>query len=306
MKKFLILFSIFLLCCIATLKIYYYGTDISKYPVKNTNRTYNNGQKIWLISYANEGVYIQNQNNLIMSAAMYQIFDVIIPYQPHHIDPEYYEKHKEILSQKRGAGYWLWKPYVILKTLKMMQENDILLYLDSSSVLKEGVYKLLETAKTHEITVFPNFHKNRGYLKRDILAKILNDNPSILDQTNIEGNIILLRNTAKTREFIEEWLKYCEDPDLITDSPSKNEYPDFKDNRHDQAILTALYYKNPEKFNLYADYPARLESVIVTRRRNQCSMIPITFNDKTKFSWLDGLKYRSIIWLIGCQRFKGH
>lgn len=301
--KFLIAF---LFTCLVILKIYYYGTDISQYPVRNPNKTYNNGQKIWLISYADQAVHIQNQNNLVMSASMYQAFDVVIAYQPHHIEPEYFTKHKQILSQKRGAGYWLWKPYLILKTLKMMPENDILLYLDSSSVLKDGIYELIKLANTHDITLFPNFHNNRGYVKRDIIRKILNDDTSFLDKKHLEGNIILLKNSEKTRKFIEEWLSYCEDPDLITDYPSKDEYKDFKDNRHDQAILSALYYKNSESYNLYNPYPARMKSVIVTRRKNQCSMIPITFNDQTEFSWLDGLKYRSIIWLIGCQRFKGN
>ncbi|MEK6734453.1 MAG: hypothetical protein AABY27_05025 [Pseudomonadota bacterium] len=297
--------SLVLLVCLLILKIYYHNTDVSLYKVKNSNRTYSD-QKIWLISFASEGIHIQNQNNLMMSASIYQAFDVIIPYQPHHIEPEYYKKHKEILSQKRGAGYWLWKPYFILKTLNLMAENDILLYLDSSSVLRDGIYGLLELGKKHDITVFPNFHNNRGYVKRTIIKKITNDDSSILDKVQIEGNILLLKNTKSTREIVKEWLEYSEDPALLTDVSSEEEFLDFKDNRHDQAILSVMYHKNPKGFNLYEAYPARMESVIVTRRKNQCSMIPVTFNNKTKFTWWDNLKYRSIIWLIGCQRFKGH
>lgn len=296
--------TVFLVMCIAILKYHYHGTDISLAPLKNTNRTYSS-QKIWLISYANEGVYIQNQNNLLTSASLYQAFDVIIPYQPHNIEPEYYEKHKDILSQRRGGGYWLWKPYFILQTLKMMPENDILLYVDSSGVFRDGIYDLLSLAKENDITVFPNFHSNRGMIKKSVIDKMVDGDDSYLDKMQLDGSIILLRNTAKSRAIIEEWLAYCEDIDLLTDIPSKNEYPDFQDHRHDQAILSLIYNKNPEKFNLYDAYPARMESFIVTRRKNRCSMLPVTFNEQTKFSWLDGVKYRSIIWLIGCQRFKG-
>lgn len=303
-KRNWIVLSIFLCVCVAILKIYYYGTDASLFPVKNPNRTYSSS-KIWHISYASNGVHKQNQTNLVSSAAMHQIFDVIIPYQPHHIDPQYYEAHQNILSQKRGAGYWLWKPYFILKTLKIMPENDILVYTDSSGVFRDGIYKLLDIMKDNNILVFPNFHSNRSNIKREVIRRIANDDSSLLDKVQLDGSLILIKNNEKTRAIIQQWLHFCEIPSLLTDIPSDNEYPDFKDHRHDQAILSVIYHKNPEDFYLYDAYPARLESFIVTRRKNECSMIPITFGDKTKFSWLDGVKYRSIIWLIGCQRFKG-
>jgi len=305
-KKRWILTSIFLLICLWIVKYHFYGTDISLYPVKNSNHTYSS-QKTWLISYASGEVNIKNQSNLLLSAAMYQAFDVIIPYKAHHIEPEYYEKHKEILTQKRGGGYWLWKPYLILKTLNMMPENDILLYLDSASVFRNGIYKLLEQTKENDVILFPNYHLNRPYIKKNLITRIGHE--SFRDKTQLEANIILLRNTAKARALIEEWLKLCEDPELLTDIPSKNEYPDFIDHRHDQAILTMLYYKSPEKFTLYSPLPARLKSVITHKRRTrteECSLLPVTFNTDTEFSWLNKIKYCAISWLLGCQIFQGN
>jgi hypothetical protein len=305
MNKKLTLLSIFLLISLITLKLYFSGTDLSFYPVKNANKIYSK-EKIWLISYASDNIHIQNQSNLVMSANMYQVFDVIIPYQPHNIEPEYYKKHQAILSQKRGAGYWLWKPYLILKTLNMMQENDILLYSDSSVVFRDGIYELLALAKKHNVVLFPNFHSNRGYMKKAIIDKISNGDQSLIDKPHLEGTFILLRNNPQTKKFVEEWLKYSEDPELLTDLPSKDEYPDFIDSRHDQSILSAIYYKSPGSYRLYNPYPARMKAMIVTRRKTQCSLKPITFGNSSEFGWIDRIKYRSIIWLIGCQIFKGH
>lgn len=303
-KKHWMSLAAFLVICIIIMKSFYYNKDISMYPIKDHQKTYS-AQKTWLISYANEGIYIQNQNNLMMSASIYQVFDVIMPYQPHNIDPEFYSKHKKILTKNRGGGYWLWKPYFILKTLKMMPENDVLLYADSSGVFRDGIYNLLKLAHTNDITVFPNFHSNRGMIKKLVIDKMANGDDSYLDKIQLDASLILLRNTAKSRKIIEEWLSYCEDHELLNDSESKDEYKDFKDHRHDQSILSIMYNKNPELFNLYDAYPARMEAFITTRRKNPCSMLPVTFSDKTEFSWLDGIKYRSIIWLIGCQKFKG-
>lgn len=313
LKKLFFTIIFFLLSLISI--VFFYGlillkdfnksTDLSLYPVKNTNRKYSK-EKIWLISYASNGVYIQNQNNLNMSASMTQAFDVIISYQPHHIDPEYYEKHKEILSQSRGVGYWLWKPYIILKTLEMMPENDILFYVDRSAVFTDKIYALLEHAKKHDITLFPGFTNNRRYMKKAIIDKMMNGNESILNKTQLEAGFLLLRNTAKTRQFIKEWQFYCEDPELLTDSPSKTgEYPDFIDHRHDQAILSALYYNSPEQYNLFGSYAERKAAVFVTRRNDdQLSTSAVTFNKKLgNFNWDNANKYLLNFkkWLIGTQ-----
>lgn len=303
--KFYVYLSLFFLSCIIILNVFYKDKDISLYPVKNTEAKYSK-EKIWLISYANKGVYLQNQNNLVLSATMYQTFDVIIPYTSKHIDAEYYATHKNILNQNRGAGYWLWKPYFIMKTLNIMEEGDILVYVDSSGVFRTGIYDLIDLAKQKDFIVFPNFHTNRGYVKKIVIDKMVNRDDSYLDKTHLDGSIVLIKNNAQNREIVAQWLKYCEDEELLTDIPSTKEYSDFKDHRHDQAILSIMYNMNPEKFHLYEKYPARMESFVVTRRKTQCSMLPVTFSEKTEFSLIDDIKYRSLYFLIGCQRFKGN
>ena len=41
------------------------------------------------------------------------------------IDPEFYAKNKFILNQPRGAGYWLWKHYIIKDALSRVNDGDI-------------------------------------------------------------------------------------------------------------------------------------------------------------------------------------
>ncbi len=136
-----------------------------------------------------------------------------------------------------------------------------------------------------------------------VIDKMVDGDASYLDKQSLNAGIILLRNTKNSRDFIEEWLKNCEDPELLTDIPSPEEYPDFRDHRHDQSILSILYNKNPQKYHLYDPYPTIMKSFIVTRRRDQCSLLHITFNNDTKFSWLD-LRYRFMGWFLGCQHIK--
>ena len=73
--------------------------------------------KIVAISYSNEIYQTQLQYNK-KSAFENGKVDEYYEYGPNDIDKNFREKNKDILSRKRGNGYWLWKPYIILKTLK--------------------------------------------------------------------------------------------------------------------------------------------------------------------------------------------
>lgn len=52
-----------------------------------------------------------------MEAAKRFGFDRAFAYNVSIMTEAFREKYRHILGLKRGAGYWMWKPYVILKTL---------------------------------------------------------------------------------------------------------------------------------------------------------------------------------------------
>ena len=59
---------------------------------------------------------------------------------------------------KRGGGYWIWKPYFILKTLKeKIKYNDYLIYSDSGSVYINSAYYLLSVMIRDKIDIM-SFH----------------------------------------------------------------------------------------------------------------------------------------------------
>lgn len=265
MKNKFMLLAISLFVAIIITKKYYMDTDISLFKPQNHTQVRN--YKVWLVSFASHGIHIQNQNNLLYSSRLHNEFDVILPYQMKHIDPEYIAKHDVIFSHKRGAGYWLWKPYIILKTLKMMPENDVLLYVDSSGIFMNHIDSLLDLVNNHDFVLFPNIHNNRGYVKKIAVDSILSGDETVLDKKQIDGSILLIRNTSKVREIIKTWLEYCENPDLLTDLAMKDEYSDFIDHRHDQALLSILYYKNPQDFYLHETSSYKMGAFYPFRRR---------------------------------------
>ena len=55
-------------------------------------------------------------------------------YDANVMDEAFQKKNYHILKQGRGAGYWLWKPYIIYKWLtddSMEDDNSYLIYSDA-------------------------------------------------------------------------------------------------------------------------------------------------------------------------------
>lgn len=186
----------------------------------------------------------------------------IIEYSPDDIDEEFKKENKYILSQGRGYGYWLWKPYFILKTLKKIDEGDYLIYSDSGASYVNKISYLVDIMERDKIDIMP-FCINQPeikWTKRDILLLLDADQPWILNSAQICGTYILVKKTKKSMEIISEWLEKAKDPRMITDDPNvmgKDNYEEFIDNRHDQSIWSVLCkkkgilpYRDPSQFGL--------------------------------------------------------
>ncbi len=100
-------------------------------------------QKVWLISYSGGKRVHELNQNLLTYSAIDKGFDVIINYRREHIDSEFMHENAYILDQPRLNGYALWRPYFFKKTMEMMNENDILFYIDASAFIKSNLDDLI-------------------------------------------------------------------------------------------------------------------------------------------------------------------
>jgi hypothetical protein len=156
---------------------------------------------------------------------------------------DYRRKHPTIFSHHRGDGLWLWKPFLIQKTLQDMQDGDILFYCDAGSHFIGDPAPLFELAASEPEGVI-SFTLNlleRCYTKRICFAQLGMDRPLYTDTPQRLASFILLRAGEFARRFAAEWLSYCEQEHLLTDSPSPPplvEYPDFIAHRHDQSLFS--------------------------------------------------------------------
>jgi hypothetical protein len=201
--------------------------------------------KKYHINYAN-GRYLKAQEYCSQSAKSAG-FDEIISFSVNDIDREFLEKNINILSQSRGAGYWIWKPYFIKKTLENMNDGDLLVYSDSGSYYQESVQPLIDIIQSEKNGVL-SFELTglleRVYTKRDTFVLMGLDEPKYSETSQREATYIWLIKNEFTVNLINEYLEYAQDIRIITDSPSQNEnFFDFQDHRHDQSIWSLLCKK---------------------------------------------------------------
>lgn len=206
---------------------------------------------IILLNYANR-YYRQSQKLNTKSAIKFGQVDKVISMTPKDIDSEFYEKNKHILSKDIGAGYWLWKPYIISKVLNTISLNDVLVYSDSGIEFTDSLRPLISLLDKSKQDVI-SFHLKdtvmfeERWTKRDTFILMECEDEIYKKTPQIGSSLIIFRKTKKSLDFVDQWLTYCQNENILTDKPNLWNIDDdksFIEHRHDQSVFSLLYKKN--------------------------------------------------------------
>ena len=152
------------------------------------------------------------------------------------LSPEFRLSNSDILSAERGAGYWVWKPQIILQEFDRSEPDDVVFYTDAG-VEFVGDARCLSYAMDDHCMLFHNMYWHHEWCKGDAMGLIDNYTPTY----QIQASAMLFKYTPLSIHTVSEWLHKCTEPGMIDDSPSKSpNYKGFQEHRHDQAILTSL------------------------------------------------------------------
>ena len=201
-----------------------------------------------LINYANH-VFRESQKLNSLTGKEVGLFDKVISYSPKDIQPDFFERNKKILSQKKGNGYWLWKPYFIKKTLETLNFGDFLFYCDSGSYFIKPITPLIELSLDtgHDIISFELPHLERVWTKRDAFILMDCDSRKYSESKQRLASFSLWKKSGFTMDFINENLNYAQDERVITNLKNQcgyRNYPGFREHRHDQSIFSLLLKKH--------------------------------------------------------------
>jgi len=196
--------------------------------------------------------YFKAVERICREAKEFSIFNDMIGLTESYLkeDNTFWNIHKEfIMNNERGYGLWIWKPYIIKKQLEKITENDILVYADSGCILningKDRMNEYIEMSKKSKsgIVCFQLSQIECEWTKMDVF-NYLNAN-DLLETKQIISGIFIIRKSDKSVEIINKWYDICCNYNLIDDSQSISiNHEFFKENRHDQSIISLLIKQN--------------------------------------------------------------
>jgi hypothetical protein len=178
---------------------------------------------------------------------------------------EFAHRNAEVLASTRGAGFWLWKPYLILRRLREIKKDEILIYSDAGRTpyyqfqsLPKTLIEFIQSTPQKLLTGTAIGHLGsvQTWSKSDCILILDATNTSIPQKPMIQTTWSAWTRSEFAFHFLESWLSYCEDPRCLTDTPNTlgiNNSPSFRDHRHDQSICSILTYKEKAQFLDFSD-----------------------------------------------------
>lgn len=209
---------------------------------------------IWFVSYA-DSVFEKSRRRIRDEALAFAQFDHVRVWERDDVRQDL-EKYRAF-SHPRGGGYWLWKPYVIRRTLELMNDNDFLFYLDAGCTIHgspaqkarfDGYVRALvgtpvlvcETRFQAKIGPTPRYLMGQ-WTKRDVIEGMRGED--FRNMVQICSGFLALRKCRVSVQLIDDWFNFstANDSHFLDDSPSRlPEYEEFIEHRHDQSILNLL------------------------------------------------------------------
>ena len=210
---------------------------------------FNNNQQIHFITYGDDNVNCKDR--IISEAEKFGRFDTIKAYSRKDISKEFMNKYENILNNNRGGGYWIWKFDIILSRLNEINDNDILVYTDCGCTINiNGINRFNEYVDMLNMSEYGIISFEMSYIEREwTIKQIFNYLNIDIDSNNATseqytGAILIMKKTEHTIMIFNKCIELLNnDQNLITDIYNSDQNTYFKENRHDQSILSLIRKK---------------------------------------------------------------
>lgn len=183
---------------------------------------------------------------LVSEACQTGEFDAVLAYGREDLSGELLAS--DIIKEQRGGGLWSWKPDVLFTTMKRYSVGDIIVYCDAGCSLypsKEWkhIWKKLEQ---YDIIAQRIYQRTDRWTRKEIIDYFVDNGQAWLSMYQFQATVILIVSDF-TLQLVGEWRDLMLNHPLlamdVTDEERKCQLPQFIENRHDQAIYSALIYK---------------------------------------------------------------
>ena len=166
--------------------------------------------------------------------------------------PDFARQHREVLSARvRGFGYWIWKPYLLWKTLEFASRSGLsgVAYLDAGCELNlTSEAARLRLLNYQQMALRDGVFAMHlaGYPEREWTRLAVMDHFGLSiadrDAPQVQGTPMLPASTDGIA-LARTWFESCVQDDYFLARDAKKDEvqePDFRDHRHDQSLFSCL------------------------------------------------------------------
>lgn len=206
---------------------------------------------IHLVTFAT-GNCVKGQNKIIESA----IEHGFAPENIHTFgrddvfEAPFVKQNEHVFKERKGMGYWAWKPFLILEVMKNIPYGDVILYHDSGRPCYDWKFtQPVEPFVSHVCqhhqgvgVVFGPF-KHGHWTKHDCFELMGCTDESFKKHNQASATWNIWQKNVLSVSILNEWLRWMMHPSrIVTDDKSilGEEPSHFKHHRHDQSILTNI------------------------------------------------------------------
>jgi hypothetical protein len=177
------------------------------------------------------------------------LFDKVITYTDQELqnDDDFWKKNQEFIENNRkGYGFWLWKPYIIMKIMHTMKDNDILVYLDSGCVVVNEPIKneyfdaLIKRCNEHQLVYTSAYYLEKLWTKMDLLTRLNMVNYDTMNTIQHQATFLIIKKNELMMDFITDWYNICQNYHNIDEISILQNYILFEEHRHDQSAFSLL------------------------------------------------------------------
>ena len=180
------------------------------------------------------------------------VFNHILGYTDEelHACPEFWREWGAFVeAHPRGFGYWIWKPWLILYTLKNMQANDVLIYCDAGCELvlsgKPRLEEYIAMTRERGFLGMRLPHTDLQYTRKDMLEHAGLDR-DLAARGQVLATTVFVSKSGPGVRMIERWYALCSHDGgaLLLDRESGSEQNvGYVEHRHDQSALSCVVKK---------------------------------------------------------------
>lgn len=161
---------------------------------------------------------------------------------------DFYWNNQQVFQYEKYAGYFLWKPFIILTTLRSYPDHAVL-YADSNLRFTnfhsfEHIYNTLMDNQGAFFVKHDHFI-NKDWTKKDCFYFMDADNERYYNAHQVWTPLMGFDNSTSRKLLIQEYLSYCKNPNIVTEEPNihGDNLPGFREHRWEQSVMSILVEK---------------------------------------------------------------